>query len=122
MKLASLQIHEKKYGLLKKDAENGTNSEMTRINAYFNAAFHAIEAVAAKKNLHVNKHGLVRHFLEEHAELFEAKTEVVWRAFQELENQIRPGQVYGGAINGEKLEQAKRLFRAIEECCFGEGK
>lgn len=117
--MASLQIHEKKYALLKKDAENETNSEMTRINAYFNAVFHAIEAVAAKKDLHINKHGLVRRFLEEHSELFEAETEKVWRAFQELENQIRPGQIYGGAINGEKLEQAKKLFEIIEECCLG---
>lgn len=100
-----------------KDAANEQNSEPTRIEALFEAAFHLIEAVAAKHRIHVNKHKLVRDFLEHNAAIFGENTESVWRAFQEIENQIRPGQAYGGAIDGEALKRAKELVGIIREIC-----
>ncbi|RMF91671.1 MAG: hypothetical protein D6733_00635 [Methanobacteriota archaeon] len=115
--MSSFEIHIKKHRMFLRDAENESNSEPTRIEAYFESAFHLIEAVAAQKRIHINKHQLVRNVLEENHDLFREDTQVIWRAFQELENQIRPGQVYGGAIDGEALEQARELVKVIQNVC-----
>ena len=113
--MAYFEKHIEKYELFKKDAENETVSEPTRINAYFEAAFHLIEAVCAKYDVHINKHQNVRSILEQKKEIFKEDTELVWRKFQLLENQIRPGQLYGGKINGEELKRAKETFAAIKK-------
>ncbi len=114
--MASYDTHMKKYNMFLRDAENEENSEPTRIIAYFEAVFHLIEAVAAKRRIHINKHQLVRRILEE-SRLFDDDTEKVWRAFQEIENQIRPGQAYGGRIDGEALRRTKELVEIITEIC-----
>ena len=115
--MAYFEKHIEKYELFKRDAENETVSDPTRINAYFEAAFHLIEAVCAKHDVHINKHQNVRSFLEQKKEIFKEETELVWRKFQLLENQIRPGQLYGGKINGEELKRAKETFAAIKKVC-----
>lgn len=115
--MASLDIHLKKYKMFKKDAFNESNSEPTRIEAFFEAAFHLIEATANLSDVHINKHKMVRKMLQENQNIFEEKTETVWRTFQSIETQIRPGQAYGGKINGEKLKEALRAFESIEEIC-----
>jgi uncharacterized protein (UPF0332 family) len=111
--------HRQKYMMFKADAENETNSIPTRIDAYFDACFHLIEAVLAKKGLHIDKHQKVRSILEKNHHIFGVNTEKVWRAFQEIENQIRPGQIYGGLIDGKKLKRTKELFEIIEKLCEG---
>lgn len=114
--MASYEVHKMKYEMFKKDAENEDNSIPTRIEAYFNSSFHLIDAKAAEKGRHINKHQLVRSVLER-SRILGKNTEKVWRAFQELENQIRPGQIYGGLIDGRKLKRAKELFSIIESLC-----
>jgi len=116
--MAGFEKHIEKYRLFKKDAENKTVSHMTRIEAYFFASFHLIEAVMAKNDKHINKHTMVRSVLTED-DVFKGDTEKVWKGFQTLENQIRPGQEYGGKINGEELERAKELFEEIRKICNG---
>jgi hypothetical protein len=115
--MSSFEIHIKKYHMFLKDAINEQNSEPTRIEAFFEATFHLIEAVTAKYRIHINKHKLVRNVLELNKEIFGEDTEKVWRAFQEIENQIRPGQAYGGAINGEALERTKELTGVVKNIC-----
>ena len=100
--------------MFKTDANNESNSIPIRIEAYFYSAFHLIEAIAAKTGVHIEKHQKVRTMLEKHPTIFKGNTEQIWRAFHEIENQIRPGQIYGGAINGKKLTRAIELFRIIE--------
>src|SRR3989338_1616400 len=115
--MADFTKHLEKYNLFKKDAENETVSFPTRINAYFEAAFHLIEAVCAKYDEHINKHNSLRSFLEQKKAIFKEDSEVVWRRFQLLENQIRPGQTYGGKINGQELKRAKETFEEIRKLC-----
>ena len=105
--------------MFKRDAENENVSTPLRIEAYFYAAFHLMEALSAKQGLHIEKHQKVRAFLEKHYEILGNETNNVWRAFHEIENQIRPGQIYGGQINGKKLKRAKELFQIIESICKG---
>lgn len=114
--MSSLEIHMQKYSLFLRDAGNKENSSPTKIEAYFEAMFHLIEAIAAKNRIHINKHQLARSALEE-SKIFKEDTEKVWRAFQEIENQIRPGQAYGGAINGEALRRTEKLVAVIEDAC-----
>jgi len=115
--MSSFDIHIKKYRMFLKDAENKKNSRPTRIEAYFECVFHLIEAIVAKNRIHINKHQLLRNILEENEIIFGNETENVWRAFQEIENQIRPGQIYGGSINGKALKRAKKLFDEIRVIC-----
>ena len=53
----------------------------------------------------------------EHENVFGEGSDKVWRAFQELENQIRPGQAYGGRIDGPQLERAQDIMKEIEDVC-----
>lgn len=112
--MSSLETHLEKYLMFRNDAEIQAVSAPLRIEAYFYAAFHLIEAAAATQAVHINKHQKTRKILEENPAVFSGETETVWRAFQEIENQIRPGQVYGGAVNGGKLVKAQELFGRIE--------
>jgi uncharacterized protein YydD (DUF2326 family) len=115
--MTSQDVHLQKYKLFKRDAENEENFIPTRIEATFEACFHLIEACMAKDGLHINKHNQVRSMITEHGDVFRENSETVWRAFQELENQIRPGQAYGGRINGPQLKRAQDVMERIENVC-----
>lgn len=117
IKMSSFEVHIEKYNLFKKDAENETVSHPSRIEAYFAAAYQLIEACMAKYGLHINKHQMVRTILSQEERVFNSDTETVWRRFQLLENQIRPGQSYGGKINGEELKRAEQVFEEIKKIC-----
>lgn len=115
--MSNLETHLEKYRMFKTDACNASNSFPIRIEAYFYAAFHLIEAMVAKVGSHIEKHQKVRTMLEKNPNIFGKNTEQIWRAFHEIENQIRPGQIYGGAINGKKLGRTIGLFQVIETIC-----
>ena len=115
--MSSFEVHKKKHELFKKDAENKDNSHMTRIDAYFESCFHLIDACAALFDIHINKHQNVRKVAEENEEIFGENTQTVWNKFQELENKIRPGQAYGGRINGEQLKKAEDISEIIFNIC-----
>src|SRR3989344_3508006 len=108
--MSSLEIHLQKFHLFRKDGYNEENSAMTRIASLFEAGFHLIESCFALHRLHINKHQLMRKFIEENPIVLKANGEEIWKSFQELENQIRPGQLYGGKINGEHLRKAQEAF------------
>jgi hypothetical protein len=116
--MARYEVHMEKYEMFNRDAENEATSYPSRIEAYFSSAFHLIEACAARRNVHIHKHQRVRAILEENPGVFGGKTDAVWRSFQKIENQIRPGQIYGGKIDGKALERTRKLFEEIEEICL----
>lgn len=115
--MSNFEMHFEKYQMFKADANNESTSIPIRIEAYFYAAFHLIEAISAKSGIHIEKHQKVRIILESNSQIFKNDTEAIWRAFHEIENQIRPGQVYDGAINGKKLNRTIILFQIIENIC-----
>ena len=115
--MSDFEKHKEKYELFRGDAENETVSSPMRIESYFAGAFQLIESCMAKHDLHINKHQMVRSVLTDNMEVFEQETEKVWRNFQVLENQIRPGQEYGGKIDGEELKRAEKLFEDIRKIC-----
>jgi hypothetical protein len=115
--MASQDVHFQKYKLFRRDAENEENSIPTRIEVIFEACFHLIETCMAKDGLHINKHSNLRSMITEHESVFGENSEAVWRAFQELENQIRPSQAYGGRIDGPQLQRAQDVMNRIESVC-----
>jgi hypothetical protein len=60
-----MQTHKEMYNKFKRDAENRGLFDATRAEAYFLAAYHLVEACAAKSRVHIHKHQLVRKRLEE---------------------------------------------------------
>lgn len=119
--MASSKVHLSKYIAFKRDALDEANSHPTRIDALFEAAFHLIEFCASRFDIHINKHQNVRAVLEENGDIFAEDTRTVWQAFQDIENKIRPGQAYGGKIDGEEYGHAKKLFDRIESACKRRG-
>lgn len=115
--MSVFEKHYSKYNMFKTDGENEDLSVPMRIEAYFYASFHLIEAVAANHGLHIEKHQKVRAAVEGNPEVFGEEGEGIWRAFLEIERHIRPGQVYGGVVDGEKLERTSKLFRTVEDIC-----
>lgn len=115
--MSSFEIHQKKHELFRRDAQDKNNSHMTRIDAYFESCFHLIDACAALFDVHINKHQEVRKVIEENEEIFGKDTQLIWNKFQELENKIRPGQAYGGRIDGEQLKKAEDISKIIFGVC-----
>jgi hypothetical protein len=115
--MAQGDAHRKRYERLRRDAFREENSEEIRVEAFFLAAFHLIDASAARHNVHINKHQNVRKELEANERVFGSKTTEVWKAFQELEVRIRPKFVYGSRWGAKDFERAVRRFEAIEALC-----
>lgn len=116
--MSKYQNHKEKYLRFKKDAENEELFIPTRIEAYFNAMLHLIEAIASQYNVHIDVHKNLKRILESNPDIFGEETKTVWSNFIKLERDIRPGQVYGSHINGEKLKEAQRVTSLIENICL----
>lgn len=116
--MSNRQIHKEKYLGFKNDAENDTLFVPTRIEAYFNAMLHLIETIAAQHNVHIDVHRNLRRVLENNPDIFGEATKTVWGSFVELEKGIRPGQIYGGRINGGKLKEAQKIVSTLEGVCL----
>ncbi len=116
--MSKYQNHKEKYLRFKKDAENEDLFSPTRIEAYFNAMFHLIEAIASQHNVHIDVHKNLKRILESNPDIFGKDSNTVCSNFIKLEREIRPGQVYGGLINGEKLKEAQKVVSLIENICL----
>ena len=115
--MGSYENHSELYKKFKTDATNISLFEGTRVEAYFLSAFHLIEACASKKRVHINKHQSVRRVLEDNLFIFDEDTETVWRAFQTIENQIRPKFAYGFSWTKDDFKEIVHQYSIIEECC-----
>ncbi len=117
--MSQLREHLRHYETLRADAYREENSQEIRVEALFLAAYHLIEACAAKFGTHINKHQKVRDELEANEGIFGTRTREVWSAFQELENRVRPGFVYGSAQPKGGFRKAVQMFESIEALCKG---
>jgi hypothetical protein len=114
--IAQLKVHLAKLKTLRADGLRDDISPELRVEALFLAAYQAVEAAAARINVHIGKHQNVRRELEANAEIFGEHTGAVWRAFQDLETRIRPKFIYGQSWSKSDLAEANRLFKFIESC------
>lgn len=111
-------IHRNKYENFKRDAENEDLFIPSRIELYFDSAFHLIDTVCARFMVHLDSHKNVRRIITSHPDIFKDKTETVYTHFEELERMIRPAQVYGSPINGKNLKKTKNIFTILEKICM----
>ncbi len=111
------EVHREKYENFKKDATKEDLFIPSRIELYFDSAFHLIDMVCARFKLHIDMHKNVRRMLSSHKEVFKDNTETVCENFENLEKMIRPGQVYGSPINGKNLEKTKKILETLEKIC-----
>lgn len=116
--MGDFKVHLELYQKFKKDAGNKELFEGTRVEAYFLAAFHLIEACAAQGRVHINKHQKVRNVIEENEFLFGEESEQVWRSFQIIENQLRPKFAYSMSWTKEDVKKIIEHFQIIEKICL----
>lgn len=115
--MSTYQTHKKLYLKFKEDALKEDLYAGTRVEAYFLSTFHLIEACAAKKRVHINKHQKVREVLEKEEQIFGEKTEKIWKFFQKIENQLRPKFAYSTGWTEEDLKEVQLKYGKIEEIC-----
>ena len=116
--MGTYQNHMKLYRHFKDDAENEDNHKASRAELYFLSAFHLIEACAAKGRVHINKHQKIRVILENNSSIFENKTEIIWRASQNIENKLRPKFTYGFSWDDKDFAVLTDEYRKIEQICL----
>lgn len=111
--------HLTQYRDFKRGSELDANPPQLRVEAVFLAVFHLIDACAASRNVHINKHQRVRYELEQNLAVFGEHTKEVWTTFQDLETRLRPKFVYGKNWTQEDFdlvfEKASRIERICEE-------
>ena len=117
--MAVKAVHLANYERFKADALREEISDGLRVEAFFLAALHLVDACAAQASVHIGKHQHVRRELEANLRLFGAETEAVWRAFQDLETRVRPRFVYGSGGTPGDFQEARDLFARIEAICQG---
>jgi len=115
--MGSLERHQSQYRSFKAAADLTGTEPQARVELLFLAAYHLIDACAAKKGQHINKHQLVRHELERNPSIFGERTDSVRKAFDELQGTIRIKFVYSGRWKEEDSREAERLFALIESTC-----
>ena len=111
--------HLAQYHDFKTGADLEANPLPVRVEALFLATFHLIDACAARRQVHMNKHQRVRPELVKNPAIFGERTEEVWMAFQDIESRLRPKFVYGKSWRRQDfdavLERAERIERICKE-------
>lgn len=115
--MTTRDTHLTQYRDFRKGADLEANPPPLRVEALFLALFHFIDACAAAKNVHIDKHKNVRRELEANPSIFGPQTREIWTAFQDLESRLRPKFVYGRSWQQEDLEAAFSKAARIEEIC-----
>ncbi|HEX9340488.1 MAG TPA: hypothetical protein VF992_04880 [Thermoplasmata archaeon] len=115
--MADRAQHLAQYADFKKGADLEVNPPQLRVEAIFLAMFHLIDACAALRNVHINKHQRVRYELERNRAIFGNRTEEVWLSFQDLETRLRPKFVYGKRWRPDDFKAAFEKAARIEEIC-----
>lgn len=114
--MSRLETHLARYREFR-DAASATGADAVRVESWFLAAYHAIEACAAKKRLHVQKHSRVPEELSRNPAIFGERTRDIVEAFRFLDLEARAKFVYGGSGTDADLRRARQSFETIEAIC-----
>ncbi|OGS50981.1 MAG: hypothetical protein A3K65_04895 [Euryarchaeota archaeon RBG_16_68_12] len=110
-------VHRTQFEDFKRGAGLVANPPQLRVESIFLAVFHLIDACAARRNVHIDKHQKVRHELEANPAIFGDRTEEVWSAFQDIETRLRPKFVYGRSWRKEDFDAVFEKTARIEAIC-----
>jgi len=116
--MTTLDRHLAQYRAFKETADLPGASPQGRVELLFLAAYHLIDACAAKGGQHINKHQNVRRELERNPIILGERTGRVWRAFNDLQGDSRAKFVYGGRWTERDLAEAVRSFETVERLCL----
>ncbi len=83
--MTTVDGHLAQYEDFMKAANNEDDPPPARVEALFLATYHLIDAYAAHKGVHINKHQRVRPELKRNPAIFGEATEEVWMTFQDIE-------------------------------------
>ena len=110
--------HLRKYRTFKADAQRAEVSNAIRMEALFLAAYHLIDACAARRRAHIDKHQRVRAELEADPDILGAATKDVVAAFRVLERDLRPKFLYGDSATDGDFALALGTFAQLERSCL----
>jgi len=115
--MTRLENHLARYREFREAAEKAV-ADAVRIEAWFLAAYHLIEACAAKRRIHIQKHSRVPDELSRNPDILGALAKEVSDAFRFLDLEARAKFVYGASGTEADLARARRSFEAIESACL----
>src|SRR2546428_11659520 len=98
------------YKAFKDTADRPNATPPSRVELLFLAAYHLIDACAAKRGQHINKHQNVRLELERNPVILGDRTDRVWRALPTPPRGLSAQVVYGGPGGGQGRSGAPRSF------------
>lgn len=87
------------------------------VETWFLSAYHFIEACAARRRIHIQKHQRVPDELERNPAILGPRSSSVAEAFRYLDNNARAKFVYGDSGTKEDLTKARKSFELIESAC-----
>jgi hypothetical protein len=116
--MATLERHMEQYRAFRSTADLPDAAPPGRVELLFLAAYHLIDACAAKRGQHINKHQNVRRELERNPAILGDRSDRVWRAFNDLQGEYRAKFVYGGRWTEKELADAVRAYETIERLCL----
>lgn len=114
--MSRLDTHLAKARTFQEGADRATSPEM-QVEAWFLAAYHWIEACAAKRRIHIQKHQRVPEELMRNPEIFGEKTRQVSDAYRYLDGEARAKFVYGASGTDEELDRARSSFETVRRLC-----
>jgi hypothetical protein len=115
--VATYERHMEQYRAFKAMADLPGANPPGRVEMLFLTAYHLIDACAAKRGQHINKHQNVRIELERNPVILGDRTDRVWRGFNDLQGDFRAKFVYGGRWREKDLADAIRSFETVERLC-----
>src|SRR3972149_1323485 len=115
--MSRLETHLARFREFRDAASSATEADAVRVESWFLASYHAIEACAAKKRVHIQKHSRVPEELTRNLAIFGDRTREVVEAFRFLDLEARAKFVYGGSGTDADLRRARQSFEAIEAIC-----
>ena len=114
--MTRLENHLEKARELKETAERASGPA-AQVELWFLAAYHLIEACAAKQRLHIQKHQRVPEELRANPGIFGKETPRVVEAFRYLDHEARAKFVYGSTGTKSDFARARASFETIEAIC-----
>src|SRR3970040_1983251 len=88
--MTTRDAHLQQYTDFRKGADLEANPEPLRVESLFLAVFHLIDACAAGRNVHIDKHKSVRRELDANPAIFGARTRGGGSAVQDIEARLPP--------------------------------
>ena len=114
--MSSLETHLRKAEEFRAGA-SVINEPGLLVEAWFLSAYHLIEACAAKKRVHIQKHQRVPDELQRNPAILGPHASTVADAFRYLDHNARAKFVYENSGTRADLAKARKSFETIDSIC-----